>query len=551
MRDAVVLNATLYKPLDETPVPAIFILTPYIADSYHERASYFSQHGYGFALVDSRGRGNSDGDFVPFINDENDAHDIVVWLAEQPWCDGQVSMWGGSYSGFNQWMALKAAPPQLKTVVPAASAHQGVDFPFFKNIFFSYEMCWLTLVSGRTGNANLFADHKFWIEKYRELYHSGRPFKELDQVVGNPNPHFQTWLAHPTPDAYWDQMAIARKNTPVIQAPILTITGHYDDDQPGAIRFYQDHMRYGNLQAKAQHYLIIGPWDHAGTRTPKQSFGGLTFEEASILDLNKLHREWYDWTLKDGEKPDFLKDRVAYYVMGAERWKYAAGLEAIAGEPRRLYLNSNGKANDVLHSGKLEEQAPSDSLPDRYTYDPLDLRPAEMEREDVENYLTDQRLAMNLFGNGLIYHSAPFEANTEISGFVRLIAWIELNVQDTDFGVSLYEILPDGSSIRLSEDLLRARYRISVREETLVVPGEINEYVFDGFTFFSREVKMGSRLRLMISCLNTIQLQKNYNSGGVVAEESKADARTAHVIVYHDARHPSYLEIPVAVERSS
>jgi putative CocE/NonD family hydrolase len=485
--------------------------------------------------------------------DENDAYDIVGWLADQPWCDGQVGMWGGSYSGFNQWMALKAAPAQLKTVVPAAAVHLGVDCPFFNNIFLSYEICWLSLISGKTGNANLFADQKFWVEKYRELYLSGRPFKELDQVVGNLSPHFQTWLAHPIPDAYWDQMAITPEEYGRIQAPVLTITGHYDGDQPGAMRYYLDHMRYGEPQAKAQHYLVIGPWDHAGTRTPSVSFGGWTFDEASLVDLNELHRQWYDWTLKDGDKPPFLKDRVAYYVMGAEKWKYAADLEAISGEPTRLYLDSNGEANDVFRSGMLREVPPGASPPDRYIYDPLDLRPEELERDPVENYLTDQRYVLNLFDNGVIYHSAPFDADTEISGFVRLVVWIELNVPDTDFTASLYEILPDGRSIRLSEALLRARYRLSDRQEELVTPGEIIRYEFDGFTFFSREVKKGSRLRLMLASPNTIHLQKNYNSGGMVAEESKADARTAHVVVYHDADHPSHLVLPViqtpAVER--
>ena len=87
-------------------------------------------------------------------------------------------------------------------------------------------------------------------------------------------------------------------------------------------------MQYGTAEAKAIHYLILGPWDHAGTRTPKRELNGLKFAEASALDLNKLHTEWYDWTMKSGAKPAFLKKRVAYYVMGAERgnmriaWKH-------------------------------------------------------------------------------------------------------------------------------------------------------------------------------------------------------------------------------------
>jgi putative CocE/NonD family hydrolase len=545
MRDGVRLGATVYRPKDGDPTPAIFTLTPYIADSYHPRAYYFAQQGYAFALVDCRGRGNSEGTFVPFASEEQDGYDIVEWLAAQPWCDGSVTMWGGSYGGFDQWITLKGAPPHLRTIVPVAAAHQGIDFPFFKNIFHPYIMQWLTFTSGSTGNENLFGEQSFWREKFRELYLSHRPFRELDDIAGNKATCFQTWLDHPAPDAFWDRMGLSPAEYDRISVPILSITGHYDGDQPGAMHYYRQHMQSAS-PVREQHYLIIGPWDHAGTRTPKQEFGGLTLGEASLLDMNRLHKEWYDWTLKDGARPEFLKKRVAYYVLGAEEWKYADSLDTISGVTRRLYLNSvNGQANDVFHSGTLDEAPAADSSPDHYVYDPLDTRPEELEREDVKEYWTDQRYALNLFGNGLLYHSSPFSADTEVTGYLKLVVWIALDVPDTDFVAVVSELLPDGRHIHLTQDLVRARYRQSLRQEELVRSGEINRYEFTGFTFFSRRVSKGSRLRLLLSCPNSIYHEKNYNGGGVVAEESGKDARTAHVTVFHDQDHPSYLELPL------
>src|SRR6266404_9324360 len=76
MRDKVELNATLYLP--KTPdgsqpkTPVVFTLTPYISDTYHARGVYFAAHGYVFALVDVRGRGNSAGEFEPFANEPRD-----------------------------------------------------------------------------------------------------------------------------------------------------------------------------------------------------------------------------------------------------------------------------------------------------------------------------------------------------------------------------------------------------------------------------------------------------------------------------------------------
>ena len=366
-------------------------------------------------------------------------------------------------------------------------------------------------------------------------------------MVGNTSTTFQTWVEHLTPgDPYWDQMALTPEQYAAIDLPILTITGHYDGDQPGAMEYYRLHMRHGSPQARDQHYLIIGPWDHAGTRTPKDEFGGLKFGEACMVDLNKLHAEWYDWALKVGPKPEFLKDRVAYYLMGADEWKYASSLEAISDTTKRLFLTSaGGQANDVFHSGTLDETVPDQSQPDHYVYDPLDVRMAELERKEVKYYLTDQRYALNLFGNGLVYHSAPFSEDTEITGYVRFVAWIALDVPDTDFQVTISEILPDGSHIQLTQDLIRARYRESLQQEKLVTPGEINRYEFDGFTFFSRRIAKSSRVRLLLTSPNSIYCQKNYNSGGVVAEESGKDARKARVTLYHDKEHPSCVELPL------
>ena len=93
---------------------------------------------------------------------------------------------------------------------------------------------------------------------------------------------------------------------------------------------------------------------------------------------------------------------------------------------------------------------------------------------------------------------------------------------------------------------MRARYRDSIRDAKLVKPGEINRYVFDGFTFISRRLAKGSRLRLVVGSINTIYVEKNYNSGGEVAKESAKDARTAHITLYHDAQHPSFLELPLS-----
>jgi uncharacterized protein len=546
LRDGVHLNATVYQPHNQKqPLPVIFTFTPYIGDSYTDRAMYFATHGYVYALVDVRGRGNSEGEFEPFANEGRDGYDATEWLAKQPYSNGKVAMWGGSYAGFDQWTVAKEFPPHLATIVPAAAAHPGIDFPFQYNVFYPYDMQWLTFTSGHTGNEKTFANDGFWSQKSREMYKTHSAFEGYDQLVGNPSPIFQKWLQHPTPDAYYDAMVPSPEQYKKLGLPILTITGHYDGDQPGAFTFYKRHMQYGSAEAKANHYLIIGPWDHAGTRSPKTEMGGLKFAPGSALDLNKLHDEWYAWTMKAGTKPEFLKKRVAYYVMGAEEWKYADTLEGISNQTLTLYLSSNGSAADVFHSGMLLATKANAAATDSWVYDPLDNRPGDAEPTENPAYLTSQSGITDLFGEGVIYHGEPLAASTEVSGFPKLTVWLVMDVPDTDLGATLYEILADGSSIFLSNATMRARYRESLREEKPVPAGKAEKYVFDNFMFFSRQVAKGSRLRLVIGSANTPSAEKNYNSGSVVVKETGKDARTAHIQLLHDAEHASVLELPI------
>jgi putative CocE/NonD family hydrolase len=407
------------------------------------------------------------------------------------------------------------------------------------------------LTSGHTSQEKIFGDDVFWTAKFKELYLHHRAFKDIDAIAGNPSPIFQTWISHPMMDAYWDAYNPTADQYSKINLPILTITGQYDGDQPGAFMHYRQHLAHASAAAKARHYLIIGPWDHAGTRTPKEEVDGLKFGKASLLDMNKLHREWYDWTMKTGGKPEFLKNRVAYYVLGngAEDWRYADTLGAVTKESRPLYLASrDGRANELFESGALASAPAQQAAPDNYVYDPLDISSAKVDGAEISNMLTDQRWVLQQSGKYLVYHSAPFEQETDIAGFPKLTAFIALDQPDTDFRVMLFEIQPDGTSVAISSASLRARYRAGTREAHLVEKGKVERYDFEHFTFVARRLQAGSRLRLIIAPMNTLYSEKNYNSGGVVAEETGKDAHTVNATLYHDAEHPSALYIPIAAE---
>ena len=482
-----------------------------------------------------------------------DGRDVVEWLAQQPFCNGKVAMWGGSYAGFDQWATAKEFPPHLATIVPAAAAHPSLDYPSVNNIGMTYDMQWFTLTSGRAAQDNLFGDQKFWSTKFLDAYKKHVPFKSLDSFVGNPSPNFQRILKHPVADAYYDAMVPTREQFQKITLPILTITGQYDGDELGALSFYRDHLANAPPEARAKHFLIVGPWDHAGRRTPTNEVGGVKFGSAAIVDLNDLHRQWYDWTMRNGRKPEFLRNQVAYYLLapgnsGANgEWKCADNFETLVANPKMFYLDSkNGDANGVFRSGALTEKQPSEGS-DTFTYDPLDTHRGEnVEGIDPKEKTAgiDQTYALSIGNDGLVYHS-ELPNETPFIGCPHLTLWVSIDTPDTDLQAHLYEIQPDGTSIALWSDIRRLRYGESLREPKLVKPSEIVRCDFNPGLFVARQLMKGSRLRLVISSPNSILWQKNYNSGGVVADETAKDARTAQVNVYHDAEHASVIQLPL------
>jgi putative CocE/NonD family hydrolase len=349
-------------------------------------------------------------------------------------------------------------------------------------------------------------------------------------------------------------MVPTREQYQKITLPILTITGQYDGDELGALTFYREHLANAAPEARPKHFLIIGPWDHAGTRTPTDEVGGVKFGPGAIVDLNDLHRQWYDWTMKTGAKPDFLKNQVAYYLLapgntGANGdWKYADSFETLVANPKSFYLDSkNGDANGVFRSGTLSTNQPKEGS-DKFIYDPLDTHRGENVEGVEDNQKTagvDQRYALSIGADGLVYHSEPLPNETPLVGCPQLALWVSIDTPDTDLSADLYEIQPDGTSIALWSDLRRLRYRESLRQEKLVKPGEIVKCDFAPGLFVARRLMKGSRLRLVISSSNSIFWQKNYNSGGVVADETAKDARTAHIQVYHDTPHASLIQLPL------
>lgn len=543
LRDGVRLNATLYLPPGADSAkgrPVILAMTPYTADSYHRFVIPIARRGYVVAVVDVRGRGGSEGTFDPFDQEARDGYDTVEWMARQPWSNGQVGMMGGSYGGFNQWAIARELPPHLATIAPTAAPYMGLDWPALGGIWPSYMVQWLVFTSGGAANSNLFSDVGFWRDRFRERYERHLPFASLDSIAGLPSAVFQRWMAHPDFDGYWSALSPSPEQLARMTLPVLTRTGMYDNAQVGALEHYRQHLRHGTEAAKARHYLVIGPWDHGGTRTPQRSIGGLALGPASVFDMGELEADWYDWTLRGGPRPALLEKRVAYYVTGAEVWKHADSLEAIGRDITPFYLTSRGASAGTLASAGSLVARPRSASPDTWTHDPLVTRGS-----DRIPALVVAAADLDLGGRGVVYESEPFRREVEISGIPSLTLWLTFSVPDADLAAEIYEVTREGTSILLSDARLRARYRLSLARPEPLAPGVPTRIDLTRFRFMSRLIGAGSRIRLVVRSPVGSDLETNYHSGGRVSAETGRDARPARISLLHEPGRQSVLTLPL------
>jgi putative CocE/NonD family hydrolase len=563
VRDGTQLETWISKPSHfEGKLPTVLTLTQYDIDGgrHADSAAAYTRRGYAFVQAYVRGRGRSGG-----VKSDNlglqvgrDGYDLVEWIAAQPWSDGRVVMFGGSFVGMTQWHTAAQHPPHLAAIAPYVAIYPGWDVPNTNGIPQSWSATMMGYVAGRSLNSGFMANHDYWAGKKLEQYAAYRPFSELDAAMGvaaddwwmtdtsgQRRSFLDMWLDHVGDEPF----NLAAEPTPQDYAemrfPVLTATGYFDDDQAGALRYYRGHVAHAPASAAASHYLLIGPWDHGGTQNPQKEIEGLSTPDAAVLDMNRLHADWYDFALGRGPRPDLLRERVTYFMLGADEWRYAKSLEAASsGQDLVLYLaDSQGTPQDVFRSGVLVAQVPADEPPARILSDPHELPALESARYAQTEGLTSQFRAFEK--RAINFHSEPLRHDLEIAGHPRLTLLCEADAPDFDLWAQLLMVLPDGSAVQLGEDIRRARFRDGPFKQELVRSGEVVSIPFE-FKWTARRIPAGARLRLTLAPLNSPDYQKNFNTGGRIGYERIEGARIAHVQIFHDAKRASRLLLPLA-----
>ncbi len=537
-KDGVVLSAIVVRKRLDQAQPTALEFTIY-ASSVPLRnlrtAIRSAAEGYVGVVGFSRGKRSSPNPIAPYENEAIDVNTVINWISQQPWSDGQIGMFGGSYNGFSQWAALKNPHPALKTIVPSAAAMPGQGLPMENNVFLMANYAWPFYVSNNPMLDNdTYNDQQRWNTLRQNLFASGRPFRQVDAVEGPPNPWLQKWLTHPSFDEYWQSMVPYGKEYERINIPVLSITGYYDDGQISALEYFNEHLRHNT---KAPHYLVIGPYDHFGAQTiSPQTLRGYTLDPVAPINTPTLTYRWLDHVLKGADKPALIKAKVNYQRMGDNQWHHTDSLFDMNKQTERWYFTpQNDKTTHQLSTEASKAPASltleidfADRNQSRNDYYPFPIISGDLEQRP-----------------GLIFVSKAFESARSINGQFSGALVVTSNKRDFDFGVTLYELLPDGQAFHLSYYLGRASYAADRESRQLLVPGALTSVEFRRSRMVSRKIGAGSRVAAIVDVNFNPFAQVNYGTGGDVSDESVSDAGSPLQLEISSA---SYLNIPMRQE---
>lgn len=479
MRDGVRLAADLFRPDAEGAFPALIEYHPYRKDDMsvprNGALRYFAEHGYVSVRLDVRGTGASEGvntdEYLP--QEQLDGYDAVEWIAQQPWCDGNVGMFGSSYSGFTALQVAMRRPPHLKAIVPIYATddrytddchYVGGCLRMYYDIgFYATRMvAWNALPPAVEG---LEED---WERIWREHLEGQRPY-------------MLTWLAHQADGAYWRPASVAGQYEK-IACPVFLIGGCWQDGYPNPPLRLFEHLRVPRR-------LLIGPWNHA---RPDAATPG-----PRIHYLHEVLR-WLDHWLKGRDTGVMREPPIAVYIqrydeprpdrmLTSGEWRYLEAWPPSEHNNLPLFLAPRGRLAPEPVTGERAEE--------------LDYVPT----VGVAGGLWSGGLSVGLPGDprldegfSLVFTSEPLGEPVEVLGRPRVILHAASSAEVAAFVVKLSDVAPDGASALVTRGILNGTRRHSLAEPSPMVPGEVYGLSIDldatGWSFES-----GHRIRLAIS----------------------------------------------------
>jgi putative CocE/NonD family hydrolase len=478
LKDGTKLAARVWIPegAEAAPVPVVLEYLPYRKRDFERHrdsgwAEAFVPYGFAFVRVDIRGSGDSDGVLLGeyLQQEQDDALEVIAWLAGQSWSNGSVGMRGISWGGFNSLQAAALAPPALKAIIPQCAtdnrytddAHYVGGALTLDNYDWGAEF--KTVLVGPPDPAIVG-------ERWRDMW--------LKRLKATP-PILAEWLSHQRYDAFWQHGSVATDYSS-IKCPVYAVGGQIDS--------YRDFIPRLLSNLRVPRKGLMGPWGH---KYPQLADAGPGLEWVS-----EEVRWWTQWLrgIDTGIMDEpmlrvFMEERTAAEVWPADvpgRWVAESSWPSSAIAPRIYFLNTDGLADkagpEVVRVCRSQETL---GLTKREWF-PWNLNidlPPDQTPDDKRS---------------LCFDTGPLSDDVEILG--RPVALVRVSSSEpvAKLVVRINEVTPDGKSWSVSYGVLNLTHRDG-HESPSPLETHRRYDVQVGCYFTAHRFKKGNRIRIAIS----------------------------------------------------
>jgi len=457
LADGTRLAARIWLPLeaDTKPFPALLEYIPYrkndgtaIRDAI--RHPYLAGHGYACVRVDIRGSGESDGILYDeyLEQEQDDCLEVMAWIADQPWCDGSIGMFGKSWGGFNSLQVAARRPPQLKALITIGFTddryHDDVHY-MGGCVLASQMLSWATVMFGYNAQP---PDPRWVGDKWRDMW--------LDRMERTP-PFVEAWLQHQRRDSFWKHGSV-REDYAAIEVPVYAVGGWGDA--------YNNSIPRILAGLSVPRKGLIGAWSHnypeEGVPGPNMGFNQeslrwwdhwLKGKDTGIMDEPMLR----SWILESEPPATFYKERKGHWV-GDPGWPSPYVEEQV------LFLNSDGAVNAISDKPRVSvELALSGQLCHGFHSGEWGNFGSKGE------FPPDQRSSD---GESLSFTSAPVTEPVTLLGNPEVDLELSADKPNALVAVRLCDVAPDGASVLVTWGLLNLTHRDSHEHPEPLEPGK-------------------------------------------------------------------------------
>lgn len=480
MPDGCLLAARIWMPegADTAPVPAILEYLPYRKNDFTtlrdaSMQPYLAGHGYAVVRLDLRGAGDSEGlltdEYLP--QELKDGCDAIAWIANQPWCDGNVGMIGISWGGFNGLQIAAMQPPALKAVITLCSTDDRYadDVHYMGGCMLGEQLSWASIMFGRN---TLPPDPANVGEKWRDMW--------LERLEGS-GLWLKNWLEHQRRDAFWQHGSIC-EDWSRVQVPVYAVSGWADGYCRSVFRLME------HLQGPRKG--LVGPWAH---RYPHLGSPG------PAIGFLQEELRWWDFWLKGHDtgimdEPQlrlFMQDSVppqGLYDIRPGRWIAEPSWPSPHVTRTLFYLTpQGGLSRSAPETGAaLSHRAPADvgmASGKWCGYSTPGDAPVDQRRDDAGSLCFDMEVP---------------DGGLDFAGDARVHLRLSVDRPVAQIAARLVDVHPDGRATRVSFGVLNLNHLQGHDRPEPLEPGRVYDVTIP-MKHVAQSLPAGHRLRLALS----------------------------------------------------